>query len=117
MAVQNAVRALSAGRVLVGTALCVAPSLAAHWAGDDARSAGARVIIRAMGARDAALGIGTLASAGDPAQQRRWLVASGAGDAADFAATLAGPPSTGRSVVLATAAAATVGCLVAAATV
>src|SRR4051812_40954605 len=94
----NAVRALAAGRVVVGTALCVAPSLAAQWAGDDARSPGARVIVRAMGARDAALGLGTLASAHDPAQLRRWLVASGAGDAADFAATLAGPRSPARSI-------------------
>ena|ERR1700736_3758388 len=101
-------RALAAGRVLVGASLCVAPNLAAQWAGEDARTPGARVIIRALGARDAALGLGTLAVLHDPPQLRRWLVASSACDAADFAATVAGPPSRARGLVLGLAATATV---------
>ena len=114
---QRAARALAAGRVVVGASLCVAPDLAAQWAGDDARAPGARVLVRALGARDAALGLGTLASAHDPPQLRRWLVASSAGDAADFTATLAGPRSPARPLVLAMAAAATVAGLAAAAAV
>jgi hypothetical protein len=101
-------RALGAGRAVVGAGLLVAPSLAAQWVGDDARGKGARVITRALAARDAALGLGTLASAHDPAQLRRWLVASSACDAADFAATLAGPRSPARSLVLTLAGAAAV---------
>ena len=102
-----AARMLAAGRVLVGVTLFAAPDrVAAPWVGEDARSQGARVVVRALGARDAALGAGTLAAAGDPAQLRRWLLASSASDAADFIATLAGPRSPARTAVLAVAAAA-----------
>jgi hypothetical protein len=114
----TAARVLAAGRVLTGVTLFAAPELAAApWVGDDARTKGARVIVRAMGARDAALGAGTLAAAGDRAQLRRWLVASTASDAADFVATLAGPRSPARSLVLILAAVATVAGAAAAASV
>jgi hypothetical protein len=106
---QNAARVLAAGRVLIGAVLFAAPDLvAAPWVGDDARTRGSRVLARSMGARDAALGVGTLVSAGDRDQLRRWLLASSACDAADFMATLAGPRSPARTVVLAFAAAGTV---------
>ena len=111
---QIAVRAIAAGRVIVGVALCVAPDLAAPWAGDDARSPGAHMIIRAMGARDAALGVGTLASIRDRSALRRWLLTSSACDAVDFATTLAGPRSRGRTAVLGAAAGALVAGLAAA---
>jgi hypothetical protein len=115
---QAAARMLAAGRVLIGATLFAAPDLAAApWVGDDARTSGARVVVRALGARDAALGAGTLAASGDRAQLRRWLVASTACDAADFVATLKGPRSPARSVVLVLAAAATVSGIAAAATV
>src|SRR5512142_3236731 len=97
----TAARTLAAGRVLIGATLVAAPDLVAGpWVGDDARTRGARVIARALGARDAALGAGTLAAAGDAAQLRRWLIASSASDAADFVATLAGPRSPARLLVL-----------------
>jgi hypothetical protein len=114
---QIAARAIAAGRVVIGAAPCVAPDLTAHWAGADARTPGAQLITRALGARDAALGVGTLAAAGDPVQLRRWLLVSSACDAADFAATLAGPRSPARPFVLASAAMATVAGLLAAGTV
>ena len=101
---QTAARVLAAGRVLVGATLIAVPDLAAGpWVGDDARTPGARVIVRSLGARDAALGAGTLA-AGDSGQLRRWLIASSACDAADFVATLAGPRSPARTLVLVLAA-------------
>lgn len=104
---QRAALAVAAGRVAVGASLCAAPDLAALWAGEDARRPGGRLVVRALGARDAALGLGTLVSAGDASQLRRWLLASSASDAADFAATLAGPRSPARTLVLALAATAT----------
>jgi hypothetical protein len=114
----TAARALAAGRVLIGATLLAAPDLAAApWVGDDARTTGARVVVRALGARDAALGAGTLAAAGDRSQLRRWLLASAACDAADFLATLRGPRSPARSVVLILAATAAVAGGVAAASV
>ena len=114
---QTAARALAAGRIVVGASLLAAPGLAAHWAGDDALSPGAQLITRALGARDAALGLGTLATAGDGPGFRRWLLLSSAVDAADLASTLAGPRSAGRTAVIALAAAATVTGLAAAANV
>ncbi|MBV9801822.1 MAG: hypothetical protein JO130_01465 [Solirubrobacterales bacterium] len=113
----QAARIMAAGRVLIGATMLAAPDLvAAPWVGEDARTPGARVIVRALGARDAVLGAGTLA-AGDRAEVRRWLIASSASDAADFVATLAGPRSPARAAVLAVAAAATVTGLAAAASV
>ncbi|MGH2887403.1 MAG: hypothetical protein ACRDPA_32680 [Solirubrobacteraceae bacterium] len=112
----QAARIMAAGRVLIGATMLAAPDLvAAPWVGEDARTPGARVIVRALGARDAVLGAGTLAAAGDRAQLRRWLIASSASDVADFVATLAGPRSSARSAVLAVAAAAAVTGLAAAA--
>jgi hypothetical protein len=114
---------IAAGRVLIGAVLFAAPDLmAAPWVGDDARTDGARVAVRALGARDAALGAGTLAaasaaSAGDAAQLRRWLLASSASDAADFVATLAGPRTPARTAVLALAATSAAAGVIAAASV
>jgi hypothetical protein len=111
-------RMLAAGRVLIGATLFAAPDLVATpWVGADARSAGARVIARSVGARDAALGLGTLAASGDTAQMRRWLLASSASDAADFVATLAGPRSPARTLVLVFAAAGALSGVAAAASV
>jgi hypothetical protein len=115
---QTAARMIGVGRVLIGAVLFAAPDLVATaWIGDDARSDGARVVVRALGARDAALGAGTLAAAGDVAQLRRWLLASSASDAADFMATLAGPRTPARTAVLGLAATATVTGVIAAASV
>ena len=113
----TAVRALAAGRIAVGASLCAAPSLAAQWAGEDARAPGARVITRAAGARDVALGVGTLAAMSSRPLLRRWLLVSSACDAVDFVATLAGPRAPGRTLVLAMAGAATAVGLAAAASV
>jgi hypothetical protein len=115
---QTAARMLAAGRVLIGAVLFAVPDLVAvPWVGDDARTSGARVIARSMAARDAALGVGTLVSVGDRGQLRRWLLASSACDAADFVATLSGPRSSARTVVLAFAAAGAVAGVAAAASV
>lgn len=114
----TAARMLAAGRVLIGVTMFATPDLvAAPWIGEDARGAGARVVVRALGARDAALGAGTLVAAGDADQLRRWLLASSASDAADFVATLSGPRSPARTAVLALAAAASVTGVLAAASV
>jgi hypothetical protein len=115
---QTAARMIAAGRVLIGAVLFAAPDLVApSWIGADARSDGARVVVRALGARDAALGAGTLAAAGDVVQLRRWLLASSASDAADFVATLAGPRTPARPAVLGLAASAAAAGLIAAASV
>jgi hypothetical protein len=112
---QHVARAFAAGRIGFGLALLASPELAAGWVGEAARTPGARVITRALGARDAALGLAALLSGSEARQLRRWLIASSACDAIDFTATLGAPKSTGRSLVLVLAGAATLSGLAAAA--
>jgi hypothetical protein len=103
--------------VVIGATLFVVPDLAASWLGPAAGTQGAQVAIRGLAARDAALGLGTLAAGRDRTQLRRWLIASSACDAADFVATLRGPRSPARSFVLGLAASAAVAGVAAAASV
>ena len=83
------VRSLSAGRVVVGAALIVLPgSAAGPWIGPAANDPTVKVLTRAMGVRDLALGVGTMRAlaAGEPA--RDWTLAGGVSDLVDAGATL-----------------------------
>ena len=81
-------RAVAAGRVLIGTALSVAPApAAAGWIGRDVASPGTQAMVRGLGARDLGLGLGVLYAASRGSGLRPWLAASALADAADFAAT------------------------------
>jgi hypothetical protein len=82
---------LAALRVAAGLTFALAPSRAGSLlVGGDARAPGARLFIRAFGARDVVLGAGTLrallSNSGDGA--RPWLVACVLADAFDAFATL-----------------------------
>jgi hypothetical protein len=99
---------IAAGRILIGLAMCVAPGIQTAWIGRDAKRTGAQVVIRALGIRDLALGVGTMAAADSPGDLRRWLMLSGACDAVDFAATTTLPPSPQRTGVLGLASSAAV---------
>ncbi len=83
-------RSLALGRSALGAALLVAPRLVGGpWIGFDAASGrGAQVVLRALGARDLALGFGLKASLDREAPTRGWLVAGLVADATDLAATL-----------------------------
>ncbi len=89
-----AAAALSAGRVALGCAALVRPSLpAAVWVGSGAAgTVPVQVLGRALGGRDLALGIGSLHALRreDTSAAAVWLAASAAADAADVAATAAG---------------------------
>jgi hypothetical protein len=77
------------GRVVVGLALTVAPARAgASWIGRDAGRPAARVMIRAMGARDLAIGLGAAYTAGQGYGARPWQLAGVLADTADLLATL-----------------------------
>lgn len=99
--------ALNAGRVGIGVALTLAPAaLGRRWIGPVADDPGARVAIRAMGIRDAALGaatIGTLRATGVGGMGFRVLAGLGiAVDAVDAAATVAAwrsLPASGKAVI------------------
>jgi hypothetical protein len=97
------------GRAVLGTALTVAPGVAARaWIGDAARAPGTRVVTTAMGARDVALALGALRALHTGAPVSPWLAAGSFADAADLAATLRGRdnlPAVGTLAVTALAAA------------
>ena len=91
-------RLLAVGRVGVGTALTVAPASGAGWIGRQSGERPVSVFTRALGVRDAAIGLGVLTAA-DSAALRPWVVAGLASDLVDFAATLEARdelPSLGR---------------------
>jgi hypothetical protein len=100
---------LAWGRVAIGASMVLTPTTAIRpWIGDVGREPGARVIVRALGVRDLALGAGLAAALarGDRESTRTWLVAGVASDAVDAVATLAGwrhLPRAGRLLTLAVA--------------
>jgi hypothetical protein len=77
------------GRVVVGAGLTLAPRLAGEgWFGRESHRPAAQVAIRALGARDLAIGLGTAYTAGQGYGARPWLLAGILADATDLAATL-----------------------------
>lgn len=85
-------RAQAANRVAMGAALLLAPTLAARvWVGSYAGDDRARVLARALGARDLALGVGGLLAwrDGDVEWARRAFAAQAFADGVDVVAILA----------------------------
>ena len=83
-------RLLAIGRIAIGVGLLVAPTrIGRGWVGEPATSGGGKVALRALGARDLALGYGTIRAldSGDPTL-RSWVTAGGLCDLSDTAATL-----------------------------
>ena len=79
----------SALRIAYALALLTAPGRVARpWVGSDAGRPAAAVGMRGLGARDLALAAGAAWAAHTGGTARGWLVACGAGDAVDLAATL-----------------------------
>ena len=83
-------RAAGAARAVIGVTLIAAPAtVGTPWLGEVAERPGARYAIAGLGARDLALGLGTLwAASGRRRGARAWLIASAAADAADLAGVL-----------------------------
>ena len=80
---------MSIGRVVLGAQLLVAPGLVAPlWLGRRGKTPAARLLLRALGARDLGIGIGVLAALRSGAALQPWLVAGILADATDLAATL-----------------------------
>ena len=79
-------------RLAAGAALVASPTrVASPWVGRDAERPSARILIRALGARDAALGGGTLLALDDSLGGQRWIAAAVLCDLADVAATAVAP--------------------------
>jgi hypothetical protein len=83
------VRSLNAGRVVLGAALLVLPGTSARlWLGASAHDPRIKVLTRATGARDLAIGLGTIHALGAGEPARGWTLAGGASDLVDVGATL-----------------------------
>jgi hypothetical protein len=102
---------LSIGRLVIGGAFIAAPGRAsAGWIGADGERGSVHVLARAFGARDAAIGAGTLSALNGGGSLQTWVLAGVAADVTDLAATaLAGDriPALPRAMVLVVAATAT----------
>ena len=85
---QLAVR-LAGGRIAMGVVSLLAPGVVGRaMMGPDADSNGIRLLLRVVGARDLALGIGVLAALDRDAPVRGWLRASAVVDGLDLAGSL-----------------------------
>jgi hypothetical protein len=100
-----AVTSLAMLRVGLGVVAFSAPTLPARpWVGSDASRPAVRTLARALGARDVALGLGTVVALRGGASTSGWLAGSALADAGDAVATLVGwshRPPLGRIAVLA----------------
>lgn len=90
--VRVAARGLAAARAVIGVALVAAPDATTRrWLGTGSEGdPGRQVAVRALGARDVVLGVGTLAalrSGNGVRQAARWLEAGVVADLADAAST------------------------------
>jgi hypothetical protein len=100
-----AARALATGRIAVGLGLFIAPKrLARIWLGREAGGQFITAVVRGIGARDVAIGVGTLAAlnGGEPTgDAERWIEAGIVGDLGDAVGTmLTGRRDRDRLVVL-----------------
>jgi hypothetical protein len=99
---------LAYARIGFGLGLMLAPRrMASGWSGGDAVRGGGRILAVALGARDLALGLGTLRALKSGVAERDWLLAGALADGADLAASLAlrhSLPATGSVGVAALAA-------------
>ena len=77
------------GRQLEGAAFVLAPGLAGSaWIGSDARRRPVKVLARAFGARDLAIGLGVAIALDRGAPVRAWIEAGALSDVIDTAASL-----------------------------
>jgi hypothetical protein len=85
-------------RAGVGVALIVAPGAPVRLAGRPRPDAAGLLLMRTIGIRDLALGLGTVAAArsDDVADGRRWTAAALVSDSLDAAASLASSGSIGK---------------------
>jgi hypothetical protein len=79
---------LSLGRIAIGSLLVVRPDLGAgKWVGRDSTRPGGQVLARGLGARDAALGAGTLAALRGAGPTTPWVLGGLLSDTTDLLAT------------------------------
>jgi hypothetical protein len=83
------VQMLALVRTITGVALFLAPRRTGRvWTGAEGENVTSNLAVRGMGARDVALGLGTLAAIERGAPVRGWIEAGVLSDSADAAGTL-----------------------------
>jgi hypothetical protein len=103
---------LSGGRIAIGVVSLLVPGVVGRtMMGSDGDSGGRRLLLRAVGARDLALGVGVLAALDRGAPVRGWLRASAVADGLDAAGSLLARRHLRPTVFPAAAGAATAGVL------
>jgi hypothetical protein len=81
---RDVARLLSLGRIAIGGLLFVAPRWAARaWTGESDGTAISAMAVRGLGARDLAIGVGTLFALEEGGHPSSWLQAGAAADATD----------------------------------
>lgn len=99
---------LASARLALGVVAYVAPAVPARpWVGDASGTVPVKVLARALGARDIALGAGAILALRRDRPLRGWIEAGAMADAGDVAATLisfGSLPRFGRWAVLVAAA-------------
>ncbi len=78
----------AASRVGLGALLVAVPRVVEGWVGPGARRSEAKMLTRVAGARDLALGLGTLMALREGTPVRRWLQVAAAVDASDALVSL-----------------------------
>ena len=112
MGARNLAVGLAGARIAIGAVSLLAPGLVGRaMLGPDADSGGIRLLLRAVGGRDLALGIGVLAALDRGASVRRWLRASAVVDGLDAAGSVLARRRLRPTVFPAAAGAATAGAL------
>ncbi|MGI8774995.1 MAG: hypothetical protein ACR2KQ_08285 [Actinomycetota bacterium] len=87
---EDLVRALSLGRVAVGVAAFIAPKrFVRAWTGERTRTTATSLATRSLGARDVAIGLGTLLALERDEPVKRWIQAQVVADGTDALGTLA----------------------------
>jgi hypothetical protein len=80
---------LARGRIAVGVAFVLFPGLAGRmWIGSDAARRNVKVLARAFGARDLAIGLGVVIALDRGTPVRGWIEAGALSDSIDTAASL-----------------------------
>ncbi|MDW5593810.1 hypothetical protein VSS74_05660 [Conexibacter stalactiti] len=91
MTPRTLVAGIALGRLALGAALVAAPKkvVGPGWIGAEAERPAAGVLLRAVGARDVALALGTLAALKQGSSLTPWVVGASIADGTDFLGTLA----------------------------
>jgi hypothetical protein len=100
MTAETIAKQVAYGRVAIGAALILAPKRVLRpWIGEAGATTGGRVLGAGFGARDLAMGAGTIHALSSGGPVRPWLLASAVVDAVDFTATFAARRSLPRSAL------------------